>query len=83
MAVKKINTKSSFYVAAVGASAGGLEALQKFLANLPPLTENIAFIIAQHLSPSYKSMLAETLRNNTSLNVVEVKNSVMVKEKNI
>lgn len=45
--------------------------------------ENIAFVIAQHLSPSYISRLSEALRKNTILNVLEVKDSVTVKEKNI
>jgi len=83
MAANKSKSNSSFYIAAIGASAGGLEALQKLLSHLPGNIDNIAFVIAQHLSPSHKSMLAETLRNHTSLNVVEVKNSVAVKEKNI
>ncbi|HEY8661342.1 MAG TPA: PAS domain S-box protein [Hanamia sp.] len=83
MAIKKTKTNSLLYIAAVGASAGGLEALQKLLLHLPLNIENIAFVIAQHLSPTYKSMLAETLSNNTGLNVIEVKNAVTVKEKNI
>lgn len=83
MAVNKKKNNSLFYIAAVGASAGGLEALQKLLTGLPPDLDQMAFVIAQHLSPSYKSLLSDTLRSHTTLNIVEAKNLVTVKEKNI
>lgn len=57
-------------IVAVGASAGGLEALQVFLSHLPPLT-NTCILIAQHLSPTHKSLLANLLRKKTSLTVSE------------
>ena len=47
-------------VAGIGASAGGLEALQEFLTFLPSNT-GMAFVIIQHLAPDHKSMLAEIL----------------------
>ena len=55
----------------IGASAGGLEALQEFLAHLPITLQNVAFIVAQHLSPTHKSRLVELLSKNTSWKVVE------------
>lgn len=60
----------SINVVAVGASAGGLEALQDFLSNLPQL-DNTCVIIAQHLSPTHKSLLANLLSKETSLTVSE------------
>lgn len=59
-------------VIAVGASAGGLEALQDFLSHLPPL-EKACIIIAQHLSPSHKSLLVSLLTKETKLEVAEAK----------
>ncbi|WP_344934571.1 chemotaxis protein CheB [Zhongshania borealis] len=47
-------------VVGVGSSAGGLEALQIMIANLPDDT-NMSFIVAQHLSPSHKSMMVDLL----------------------
>jgi two-component system CheB/CheR fusion protein len=57
-------------ILAIGASAGGLEALQEFLSYLPSL-ENTAIIIAQHLSPTHKSMLVQLLSKGTTLSVTE------------
>ena len=45
-------------VVGIGASAGGLEALQQFLTFLPGDT-GMAFVIIQHLSPDHKSLLAD------------------------
>lgn len=46
------------YIVGIGASAGGLEAVQEILKNLDPETGN-AYVIIQHLSSSYKSMLVD------------------------
>lgn len=57
-------------IIAIGASAGGLEAIQDFLSHFPNL-ENTSIIIAQHLSPTHKSMLVQLLSRQTSWNVEE------------
>lgn len=49
----------SLYVG-IGASAGGLEALEDFLA-YTPVDTGLSFIIVQHLSPDYKSMMVDLL----------------------
>ncbi len=67
---KKI-TKGTFTVVAIGASAGGLEAITKFLQNLSPTT-GMAFIYVQHLSPDHKSMLTSLLAKKTEMKVNEV-----------
>jgi PAS domain S-box-containing protein len=61
------------YVVGVGSSAGGLEALSEFINNLPDKLEDVAIVIAQHLSPTYKSMLVELLGRETQHTVNEVK----------
>jgi len=49
--------KTTFFpVVAIGASAGGLEAVTQLLQNLPPDT-GMSFIYVQHLSPDHKSIL--------------------------
>jgi two-component system CheB/CheR fusion protein len=58
-------------IIAVGASAGGLEALQDFLGNFPLELKNVCIIIAQHLSPTHKSMLVQLLSRETKLTVEE------------
>lgn len=69
-------------VIGIGASAGGLEALQTFIANLPAKS-NMAFIIAQHLSPTYKSLMVELLAKGTSLKVLEASNGLVVEANTI
>ncbi|MFO0613466.1 MAG: chemotaxis protein CheB [Polyangiaceae bacterium] len=58
------------YVVAVGASAGGLDALERLFGQLPARTP-LAFVVAQHLSPDHKSMMVELLRKRTALKVAE------------
>ena len=55
-------------VIGIGASAGGLEALNQFFKNCPP-NMNVAFVIIQHLSPDHKSMMPELLSRNTDMPV--------------
>ena len=49
------NPGPSYYVG-IGASAGGLEAIEAVFDNTPPDT-GLAFIVVQHLSPDYKSLM--------------------------
>ena len=58
-------------VIGIGASAGGLEALREFVANLTP-GGNTCYVVAQHLSPSHRSMLMELLARETTLEVKEI-----------
>lgn len=55
----------------IGASAGGLEALRALVSHLPK-TANMTYIIAQHLSPHYKTALPQIIGRDSNLNVVEV-----------
>lgn len=62
------------FVVALGASAGGLEALQDFFSALDPeQARPAAFIVVQHLSPDHKSMMPDLLTRSTCLpiNVIE------------
>ena len=70
-AAKTAVKENSFPVVAIGASAGGLEAMMELLSNLPPDT-GMAFIYVQHLSPDHKSMLTEILSKKTKMKVQEI-----------
>ena len=65
-------------IIAIGASAGGLEALQEFLAHFPSSLVKSSILIAQHLSPTHKSMLVQLLSRETKLNVVEASEGVEI-----
>ena len=62
-------------VVGIGSSAGGLEALTEFVSHLKP-TGRLSFIIAQHLSPTHRSMLEELLSRDTGLPIKRLKHSV-------
>ncbi len=61
----------------IGASAGGLEALELFLANVPA-ESGMAFVIIQHLDPTHKGVLVELLQRDTSMQVFQVKDRMRV-----
>jgi two-component system CheB/CheR fusion protein len=69
--------KSAFPIVGIGASAGGLEALEQFF-NQAPEAGGIAYVIIQHLDPTREGMLAELLRRGTSMPVLEVKDCTEV-----
>lgn len=73
---------NSFTVVAIGASAGGLEAITQLLKNLSPET-GMAFIYVQHLSPDHKSILTDLLSKTTKMKVQDVGNMVKIKPNNV
>ena len=62
----------------IGASAGGLEALEQFFSPIPA-TCGAAFIVIQHLDPTHKGMLPELLQRATQMTVAQAANSMQVK----
>ena len=65
-------------VVGIGASAGGLEALEALFSKMPANT-GLAFVVIQHLSPHHKSAMGHLLGRSTELKVVELKQSIQVK----
>jgi len=61
-----LSANSNQIVVGIGASAGGLEALQDFFKNMP-LKTGLAFVVIQHLSPDYRSLMDELLARETSI----------------
>ena len=64
-------------IVGIGASAGGLEALDLFLRNVPE-ESGIAYVIIQHLEPTQKDFMVDLLQRATSMKVVQVKDRIMV-----
>jgi two-component system CheB/CheR fusion protein len=75
---QKISTSLSFPIVGIGASAGGLEALEQFFTNIPNDT-GMAFIIIQHLDPNYVGMLPEILQRCTKMLVNQAEDYIGVK----
>lgn len=67
----------SFPIVGIGASAGGLEALEQFLSRVPP-GSGMAFVIVQHLDPTHKGIMPELLQRTTGMKVVQVKDRTPV-----
>ena len=73
---------SPAYYVGIGASAGGLEAIELFFTNMPS-DSNLAFIVVQHLSPDYKSLMVELLSKKTRMPVHRAEDGVQVLPGNI
>lgn len=72
-----IELPSPQYYVAVGASAGGLEAIDEFFTNMP-VDSGLGFIVIQHLSPDYKSLMVELLSKKTNMPVHRAEDGLRV-----
>lgn len=61
----------------IGASAGGLEALEQFFKNMPHDT-GLSFVVVQHLSPDYKSLMVELLSKHTQMTVYRAEDGMNI-----
>jgi chemotaxis methyl-accepting protein methylase len=68
----------SFPIIGIGASAGGLEALEQFLRNVPEKS-GMAFVIIQHLDPTHKGMMPELLQRFTAMKVLQARDRMRVR----
>lgn len=70
--------QASFSIVGVGASAGGLEAFQELIREIPEQS-GMAFVLIQHLDPEHTSLLTEILQRVTLLPVIEVRDQMPVR----
>jgi two-component system, chemotaxis family, CheB/CheR fusion protein len=61
----------NLFVVGIGASAGGLRALEDFFENMP-VDSGAAFVVVQHLSPDFKSLMKELLERSTRMEIYRV-----------
>ena len=70
---------NSFPIVGIGASAGGLAAIEAFFSGMPAdMDPGMAFVLVQHLDPDHKSILTELIQRTTRMQVFEVKDGVLV-----
>ncbi|MCA9262602.1 MAG: PAS domain-containing protein [Planctomycetales bacterium] len=69
--------RRDFFVVGIGASAGGLEALERFFPNVTS-GSGIAYVLIQHLSPEHRSMMTELLGRHTALPITEATDNLEV-----
>lgn len=70
------------HVVGIGASAGGLESLERFFRGIPCDT-GMAFVVIQHLSPDFKSMMPELLSRFTGMPIQRVNDGMPVRANEI
>src|SRR5215471_17761667 len=73
---------ATFPIVGIGASAGGLEALEQFLRNVPAKS-GVAIVVVQHLDPTHKGMLVELLQRSTRMRVEQAKDGVAVEPNHV
>ena len=71
--------KYSKYIVGIGASAGGLEAIHEFFDHMPA-SSNFSFVIIQHLSSDYKSLLVELVSKHTHMKVFEAEDNMTIQQ---
>ena len=69
-------------IVGIGASAGGLEALEQFFVNVPPDC-GMAFVVVQHLDPTHKGIMIELLQRKTAMTVMQATNRTRVKPNHV
>ena len=69
-------------IVAIGASAGGLEAVCELLKNLPDDT-HMAYVYVQHLDPSHESALPEILSRKTKMKVQNARHLLKIRPNNL
>lgn len=70
------------YIVGIGASAGGLEALEELFQVMPPDT-GMAFAIVQHLDPNHKGMMPELLQRAAKMQVLQAEDGMQVQKNSI
>jgi len=74
---QKDSTLQNFPIVGIGASAGGLEALEQFFENMPK-NNGMAFVVIQHLDPNYVGIMPELLQRTTDMKVVQATDHLKV-----
>jgi two-component system CheB/CheR fusion protein len=72
-----VEANRSFSIVGIGASAGGLEALEVFFKQTPA-DSGLAFVVVQHLDPTHSDMLVELLQRHTVMPVVRIHDGMVV-----
>ncbi|QGG79448.1 PAS domain-containing protein [Litorivicinus lipolyticus] len=77
MSENEVASNKPSHVVGIGASAGGLEALEKLLSEMPA-DLGFAFVIVQHLSPDFESLMDELLARHTPMPIHRVVDGIEV-----
>ena len=65
-------------IVAIGASAGGLEPIEQFFDNIPNDC-GLTFVVIQHLSPDFKSMMNELISRHSKMHIERIEDGMLAK----
>jgi len=74
--------EENFFIVGIGASAGGLRALEDFFEHLPT-DSGAAFVVIQHLSPDFKSLMKELLERRTRMAIYRVTEEIEIEPNSV
>ncbi|HSR99481.1 MAG TPA: chemotaxis protein CheB [Kofleriaceae bacterium] len=69
-------------IVGIGASAGGLESLEQLFAEMPADT-GMAFVVVQHLSPDFRSLMDELIARHSEMPVLLAEDGVLVEPNHV
>jgi two-component system CheB/CheR fusion protein len=69
--------EQDFHIVGIGASAGGLDSLERLFTHLPTDT-GMAFVVLQHLSPDFKSLMDELLSRRTQMRIKQAEHNALL-----
>jgi two-component system CheB/CheR fusion protein len=72
----------SFPIVGIGASAGGLEALEQFLGHVPR-DSGLGFVVVQHLDPTHKGIMVELLQRGTAMPILQITDRMKVEPNHV
>jgi two-component system, chemotaxis family, CheB/CheR fusion protein len=75
----KGKSDDKFPIVAIGASAGGFDALKRFFTAIPSDNPGMAFVLVQHLDPTHESTMVDLMSRYTPIKVVQAKDGIKVK----
>lgn len=80
--LEKLHLDNLFYVVGIGASAGGLEALENFFRNM---NENcgMAFIVVSHLDPNHVSIMPELVQRSTKMKLFQAEDGMVIQPNHV
>lgn len=81
-AEKKITSQINFPIVGIGASAGGLEALEQFFGNVPD-NSGLAYVVIQHLDPNHVGIMPELLQRTTDMKVFQVTDHMQIQPNHV
>ncbi|WP_319531856.1 CheR family methyltransferase [uncultured Cohaesibacter sp.] len=72
-----IDVSAAVRVVAIGASAGGLEPIEQFFEAMPADT-GFAFVVVQHLSPNFQSMMDQLIERHTKMRITHAEDQMLI-----